>query len=102
MEPNPNMLDFVKAMADADRLRIIGVLAQRPAAAAKVASELGIPMKDAVDQLETLRSAGVLRKTDEAYELDSPGLEALSKRQFGTQAREQYVPAPDLDAKSRK
>lgn len=102
MEPNPNMLDFVKAMADAERLRIIGVLAHRPAAATEVASELGIPMQDAFAQLEMLQSAGILRKADELYELDPAGLEALSKRQFGGEPREQYVPAPDLDAKSRK
>ena len=102
MEPNPNMLDFVKAMADADRLRIIGVLSQRPAAAAEVASELGMPVQDAFNQLEMLRTAGILRKTGEVYELDSAGLEALSRRQFAGEPRDQYVPAPGLDAKSRK
>jgi len=102
MESNPNMLDFVKAMADADRLRIIGVLAQRAEPAEKVASELGMPVQDVFSHLEMLRAAGVLRKSEEAYELDSAGLEVLSRRQFGREPREQYIPAPELDAKSRK
>ena len=29
MNTNPEMLDFLKAMSDADRLRIIGLLTQR-------------------------------------------------------------------------
>jgi len=31
MEDNKAMLDFVKALAHADRLKIVGMLAQRPA-----------------------------------------------------------------------
>lgn len=102
MDDKPDMLDFVKAMADAERLRIIGVLAQRSAGASEVASELGMPLRDAAGHLEMLEAAGVVRRSEEKFELDSAGLEALSKRQFAREKREQYVPAPGLDAKSRK
>lgn len=101
MNNTPDMLDFVKAMSDADRLRIIGVLAQRSARVAEVASELGMPVRDAFNHLEFLEFVGVVRKTEEVYELEAHGLEALSKKQFGG-PRESYTPAPDLDEKSRK
>jgi hypothetical protein len=102
MNESPNMLDFVKAMSDTERLRIIGVLAHRPARVAEVASQLGMPVRDAFEHLEFLESAGIVRKTHEVYELDSRGLERLSKRQFAGMPRESYVPAPGLDEKARK
>jgi hypothetical protein len=101
MTEQPEMLDFVKAMSDADRLRIIGVLAHRPAGAAQVAGELGLPLRDAVDHLAFLEHVGVVRKAHEAYELDAGGLEALSKRQLRSE-RAAYVPAPGLDERTRK
>jgi hypothetical protein len=102
MNETPDMLDFVKAMSDADRLRIIGVLAQRSARTAEVASELGMPVRDAFNHLEFLNFVGVVRKNEDVYELDEGGMGALSKRQFAHTQRESYTPAPDLDAKSRK
>lgn len=37
MEPQPDILSFVKAMASADRLRIVGLLSQGPKRAAEIA-----------------------------------------------------------------
>jgi hypothetical protein len=106
MQNQPDMLDFVKAMSDADRLRIIGVLAHQSADAARVAAELGMPLRDAFGHLAFLEHVGVVRLADESYSLDAGGLEALSKRQLkGGQlkgGREAYVPAPGLADHSRK
>jgi hypothetical protein len=101
MDKQPEMLDFVKAMSDADRLRMIGVLTKGPARIADVAAELGIPVRDALNHLAFLEFVGAVTKADEIFSLNPSGLEALSKRQFAG-GRETYVPAPDLDAKSRK
>jgi hypothetical protein len=101
MDEKPEMLAFVKAMSDADRLRMIGALAKGPARSADVAAELGIPFRDAMNHLAFLEFVGVVTKTDEIFSLNPAGLEALSKRQFAG-GRETYTPAPDLDAKSRK
>ncbi|MCL4531298.1 MAG: DUF2087 domain-containing protein [Chloroflexi bacterium] len=101
MDEMPNTLDFVKAMSDADRLRIIGVLAQHPAAIKQIASELEMTFRDVFNHLSYLEFAGAVRKTDDLYILDAKALESLSKNQFGDE-RETYVPAPDLDEKSRK
>ena len=101
MDTKPEMLDFVKAMSDADRLRIIGVLTKAPANITDVAAELGIPFREAMNHLAFLEFVGAVTKADETFSLNPSGLEALSKRQFG-EKRESYTPAPDLDAKSRK
>lgn len=101
MTERPEMLDFVKAMSDADRLRILGVLTHRPAPASQVAAELGMQLRDAVGHLSFLEQVGIVRKTDSGYELDAGGLEALSKRQFAG-GRAAYTPAPELDAKARR
>jgi hypothetical protein len=102
MSTQSSLLDFVKAMSDAERLKVIGVLAQRPAQAAEVAVRLGIPFRDAFNHLEFLAVVGAVRKNGESYELNDSGLEALSKEQFARSPRESYVPAPGLDQKSRK
>ena len=104
---HPNMLDFVKAMSDADRLRIIGILTRGPANAQKVADELNMPFRDTVNHLAFLRFIEVVR-TDTGddsqaatYELNPEGMEALAKARFSG-AKESYTPAPHLDEKSRK
>ena len=102
MNETPEILDFVKAMSDADRLRIIGVLARKGATAAEVASQLGMPPGDAFNHLSYLEQVGAVRKTEELYEVDSAGLEALSREQFARIPREKYVPAPGLDGNARK
>ena len=101
MDTQPEMLDFVKAMSDADRLRMIGLLSKGSASLTEAASQLGIPVRDALNHLAFLEFVGVVTKADDIYSLNPSGLEALSKRQFGG-GRETYTPAPDLDAKSRK
>jgi len=95
------MLDFLKAMADADRLRIIGVLAHRRANRSEIAGRLGMPLREVVDHLTFLVRVGVLRESDGLYELHTTSLEELARSQLSEQ-RPAYVPAPDLDEKSRK
>lgn len=101
MNPNPQILDFVKAMSDAERLRVIGVLVRGPQDAAGVAAQLDLPLSDAFQHLEFLVFVGVVRKEDGRYALDPGGLEALSRKQFA-RPREAYTPAPGLDERSRK
>jgi len=101
MEQN-DMLDFVKALSDADRLRIVGILTQHPAGIKEIAGELGLPYRDAMNHLAFMRFAGILREKDGTYELDPDGLEALTRKQFAGKPRESYAPVPDLDAEKRK
>ena len=101
METKPEMLDFVKAMSNVDRLRIIGLLAQKAASIKQVADELHMPFRDAFQHLSFLAHVGAVRESDGQYALAPEGVEALAKNQF-ERPREAYVPAPHLDAKARK
>ena len=95
------MLDFIKAMSDADRLRIVGVLVQHSATITQIASELDMPFRDTFNHLAYLEFVGTVRKVDDRYVLDSKASAALSRDQFGGE-RQTYVPAPNLDEKSRR
>jgi hypothetical protein len=95
------ILDFVKAMADADRLRIIGVLAKRRANKSEIAGRLNLPLRDVVDHLAFLEHVGVISLRDNLYELNPEKVEGLARNQLQVE-KEKYVPAPDLDEKSRK
>jgi hypothetical protein len=107
MDIEPQLLDFVKAMADVERLRIIGALTRGPATASKVADELGVPFREAFEHLSFLVHIGVVglrpsgRRQDDAYELDPAGMQKLARQRFGG-SRQAYIPAPELDARSRK
>ena len=107
MDAQPEMLDFVKAISDVERLRIIGALTRGPARATDIAENLGMPFRDAIGHLAFLAFVNVVRaqpserKQDEVYELEPSGLEKLSHQQFAGR-RESYTPAPNLDNKTRK
>ena len=101
METEHDMLDFVKAMSDADRLRIIGLLSQRPATAAQIAEKLHMPVSEAFNHTAYLVHVGVVREAEGTYQLVSEAVDAMARKQFAGQ-KETYTPAPDLDAKSRK
>jgi len=101
MEPQPQVLDFVKAMADVERLRIIGVLTRGPQTLSVIAGELGIHPSQANRHIEQLIASGVLREADARYSLNEKALESVARGQFGA-SRAVYIPAPELDGRSRK
>jgi hypothetical protein len=101
MNNSPEMLDLIKAASDPDRLRIIGSLAHHPDTVKSVARELDIPFRQAFNHLAYLEFVGVVRRDGDVFTLNEGGLEILSKKQFSGR-RESYVPAPDLDPKTRK
>jgi hypothetical protein len=101
MEDNQEILDFVKALAHADRLRIVGVLVQKPLGMSEIAKSLSLPIREIYNHLAFLEFAGVVHKKDDLYELDTDGLETLARRQFeGT--RPAYTPEPDLEEDRQK
>jgi hypothetical protein len=95
------MLNFVKAASDANRLRIVGVLAQRPATIKEIARELEMPFRQAFNHLAFLEFVGVVYKTADLFSLDDHAIESLSRAEF-TGKRNVFIPAPDLDPKTRK
>jgi Uncharacterized protein conserved in bacteria len=82
MNEQPEILSFVKAMASADRLRMIGVLVRGRATQAEIAEQLHLPVRDVVDNLAFLAQVGVLHETDGVYDLDEKAIETLARGQF--------------------
>ncbi len=95
MEPQPEVLNFVKAMASAERLRVIGVLARGRATQAEIAEQLHLPVKDIFNHLSFLAHAGVVNETDGVYDLNEKGIESLARGVFEGKR-------PSYDAKDEK
>ena len=82
MNENPEMLSFVKALASADRLRIIGVLVRGKATQSDIAEQLHLPIKDVFNHLAYLVHVGLVNETDGYYDLDEKTVESYSRGQF--------------------
>src|SRR5690349_101442 len=82
MNEQPDMLSFVKAMASAERLRIIGVLVRGRATQTEIAEQLHVPVRDIFDNLAFLAQVGVVHETDGVYDLDEKAIETLARGQF--------------------
>lgn len=101
MTDSNELLDFVKAMADVDRLKIIGILAQARSSQPEIAGRLNMPVRDVVSHLAFLEHVGVITLKDNLYALNTEKLESLARTQL-REEKQEYVPAPGLDEKSRK
>ena len=82
MNENPEMLAFVKALASADRLRIIGVLVRGKATQSDIAEQLHLPLKDVFNHLAFLVEVGLVNETDGYYDLDEKTVESYARVQF--------------------
>ena len=99
-EPD-EILSFVKAMASADRLRIVGLLSQGSKRAAEIAEALGMHPSDVMRHLEQLTSSVVVSEADGVYELNEKAIESLARGQFEGR-RPVYVPEEDQEEDVRK
>ena len=93
MQENKVVLDFVKALADGDRLKIVGILARRPAGLVEITDGLSLPEREVSNHLKFLERVGVVHKNEAVFELDTNGLETLARRQFEGR-RSAYSPEP--------
>lgn len=82
MNEQPEMISFVKAMASAERLRIIGALVQGRATPSKIADQLGMQVRDVFNHLSFLANVGIVTETDGAYDLDEKAIEMFARGQF--------------------
>jgi DNA-binding transcriptional ArsR family regulator len=60
---DPVLLETLKALSDASRLRIVGLLASRPYAVEELADALGLSAPTVAHHLKRLRAAGLVRST---------------------------------------
>src|SRR5512145_2318485 len=82
MNENPEMLSFVKALASADRLRIIGVLVRGRASQSDIAEQLHLPIRDVFNHLAFLVEVGIVHEEDGFYDLDEKTIESFARGQF--------------------
>ncbi len=82
MEENPEILSFVKALASAERLRIVGVLARGKASQSEIAEQLHLPARDLYDHLMFLVEVGIVHEEDGFYDLDEKTIESYAREQF--------------------
>jgi hypothetical protein len=101
MNEQPDMLDFVKAMASADRLRIIGVLVRGGRTQTEIAEQLHMPVRDVFNHLSFLVHVGIVRENEGIYDLDGKAVEALARGQFEGR-RAEYVPPESQQEDVRK
>ena len=100
------LVTFFKSLADASRLKIVGLLAQRPYSVEELAALLDLKPSTVSHHLARLLKVGLVHARTESYysvyQLDKFALEAMSKQLFST---EQITSAPadvDLDAYDNK
>lgn len=95
------ILDFVKAMSNPDRLRIIGLLSQKAVTRAEIAVRLDLSIKEVIDHLAYLEHVGAISRDGETYTLNNDNLATLAREKLA-QDRPSYIPAEGLDEKSKK
>jgi hypothetical protein len=101
MNAGPEMLDYVKAMSNPDRLRIIGLLSQESATRAEIARRLNLSVKDSLTHLGFLEFVGAVSQTDGVFTLNNDKLELLAREKL-REERSSYVPSEGLDERSKK
>ncbi len=101
MNTNPEMLDFVKAMSNPDRLRIIGLLSQESATRTEIAARLNLSVKDSLTHLGFLEYVGAVTQTDGVFTLNNDKLAVLAREKL-TEERPSFIPPDGLDDKSKK
>lgn len=95
------MLDFVKAMSDPDRLRIIGLLSQGNATRKEVAERLNLSPKESLDHLAFLEHVGAVTQTDGVFALNNDKLATLGRDKL-IGGGNKFIPPEDLDETSKK
>lgn len=78
------LLAFFKALADENRLKIIGVLAQKPSSVENIAAQIGLSMSTTSHHLARLARAGLVSARAEGhyyiYSLHTDALKSMSQR----------------------
>jgi hypothetical protein len=96
MNTEPEVLDLLKALSQADRLKIVGMLVPAPSTLAQISAGLDLSTRDAYNHLESLKYVQIVTETDGSYHLSKDGLEKLSRSQFQGD-RQVRAAGPDLD-----
>jgi predicted transcriptional regulator len=100
------LLDFFKALADANRLKLIGVLAQRPSTVEQLAAMLELRPSTISHHLAALAQAGLVSARAEGYynvyQLETAALEAMTRRLLARETLPAVAAEVDMEAFDRK
>ena len=100
--PNETLLAFFKALADANRLKLVGLLAEHEASVEELAALLDVSASTVSHHLSRLAEIGLVSARAEGYysvyRLETGALESMAKRLL----QEETLPevAKDLDRKA--
>ena len=100
------LLEFFKALADANRLKIIGLLAQEEYTVEQLAEMLNIRPSTVSHHLTKLSKAGLVSARSESYyniyRLETKTLEEMSQRLLARETLPAVTAEIDMDAYDRK
>lgn len=100
------LLTFFKALADENRLKIIGVLAQKPSSVENIAAQLGLSMSTTSHHLARLAKAGLVSARTDGhyyiYSLHTDTLKEMSQRMLHDEQIRQLSQPVSEDEYERK
>ena len=100
------LLTFFKALADANRLKIVGLLAQQDLSVEQIAGMLGVHASTVSHHLSKLAKTGLVSARAEGYysiyHLETKALEGLSKSLLQREAFSAAAEDVDVDAYDRR
>ena len=100
------MLDFVKAISDTNRLKIIGLLARQPYSVEELAALLNLKPSTVSHHLAKLAQIGLVSAKTESYynvyQLDEKALQSKSRDLFSQENLAASVADVDADAYDNK
>ena len=103
---NEDLLIFFKALADANRLKMVGLLARQGYSVEELAALLDLKPPTVSHHLSRLAEAGLVTARAEGYyiiyQLDKEALEARARSLFSTEQMTAVAGEVDLEAYDRK
>jgi len=100
------LLTFFKALADATRLKIVGLLAQEPRTVEQMAALLNLQPSTVSHHLARLSDAGLVSASAQSYynvyKLEAGALEEMARRLLARETLPAVVADLDADAYDRK
>ena len=100
------LLTFFKTLADANRLKIVGLLAQQSLTVEQIAEMLELHASTVSHHLSKLRNAGLVSAQAEGYysvyQLETKNLEMMARRLLASETLPQAAAEVDMDAYDRK
>jgi biotin operon repressor len=100
------LLNFFKALADANRLKIVGLLAQQPCSVEQLSSLLNLSTSTTSHHLSRLAKAGLVSARADGhyyfYSLETDALQAMAQRLLSQETLPQLTETIDMEAYDKK